>query len=685
MNFKNENLKISYTNKGSDTFVSQMVPLFSYTKTYKRAVGYFSTSVFNVTYDNMIDMFNKGGKMQLITSPILSREDIDAISLGMKLREDVIQGNFINEFEKTLLSIDDFYRKFIIEMISKNNIDIKIVSTLDFGQYHDKIGIMEDYYGNTFTFVGSPNESLNGFIHNYEKIRLNFSWDGTKDRVQDEIDEFDEIWNGKNKDLTTYNFDEAIKKSIFKIANYDICFTGKNIESKKLEPRQYQKEAISSWASNNYIGFYLMATGTGKTLTTLFGIENLLENKGDVVTVIAAPYIHLIDQWGDDVSKIFPESNIIKASSKHDEWLDKVYKSKIIDKPLFIIITLKGLVSPKFYEAISTIEKDKLLVIDEAHRFSNNIDKDFSHYKYKLGLSATPYSGYDKTSGNRLISFFDKLVYEYGLEEAIENNFLVEYNYFPIFIESTDEEVSKFNKASQMMASCFSNTGKLIKTVEQFSKYKQARLRVISSCINKIDFFDYILDKIKIKENFIVYCGDGKVWNNNEEETRIIEIFKKKLNKINLKTNKFTCVESRKDRIEIIKSFNKKDLQALVAIKCLDEGINIPSIKSALILSSNDDPREFIQRRGRILRLFTDENGEQKKVANIYDVIVLPSIDCDKWVEIEFRRFVEYNRLAKNKSENNIILQDYIDKYSVNMDKLKYSSSKMENEELDDE
>ena len=180
------------------------------------------------------------------------------------------------------------------------------------------------------------------------------------------------------------------------------------------------------------------------------------------------------------------------------------------------------------------------------------------------------------------------------------------------------------------------------------AKEKQARI-------------DEIVNQIKERDHFVVYCGDGKLFDNDTgEELRHIQSIKRVLSTHGFKSSQFTAKENMTDRMELVDAFNKSEISALAAIRCLDEGINIPSIKSALILSSNDDYREFVQRRGRILRTY-----EGKNFAKIYDVIVLPSRDLQGWAKIEFRRFYEYAKLALNWNKLEPELESYLTRYDL--------------------
>lgn len=259
-----------------------------------------------------------------------------------------------------------------------------------------------------------------------------------------------------------------------------------------------------------------------------------------------------------------------------------------------------------------------------------------------LGLSATPFSGTSAAKGSELMRFFGGQVFNLPIEEALEKGFLVPYYYYPIYVSANDEEERKFNNQSRIMASCFRN-GKLV-DVDTFVKAHRNRLRIISMIDEKQTKLPQIISQIEEQDHFVVYCGDGKLFDNSSgEEIRHIQSVKKVLSEFEYKASQFTATENMQDRMTLVDSFNKGEISALAAIRCLDEGINIPSIKSALILSSNDDYREFVQRRGRILRKY---NGKQ--YAKIYDVIALPSDNMDQWAKIELRRFNEYAKLARN-------------------------------------
>lgn len=663
MNFKNLELRISYHSKGEDAMAKEfIIPALSCARKYKRSVGFFSSSVIETIMDAIPTFVRRGGHIYLIASPQLSLKDVEAINLGYKRREEVIKDCFTNDFSDEIAKLNDAALEMLAELISRCVLDIKICDLVDDdGIYHDKLGVLIDDDGNRIVFSGSSNSSGYGYLKNYEKIRVAKSWgcDYENQLVNDDEEEFDSIWNGTNPFLKTYEYTEVAKQHVLQIVEHRKNKKTENSNGIKL--RKYQEEARDAWIANSYHGFFVMATGTGKTWTAIFSAKALVE-KHTAIIVICAPYKHLVKQWSEDVENAFPGGQIIMVFSENPQWEAEISNAIVRRKydkkqQLIIISTIASFQMDRFKNTISKSDEDKLLIVDEAHRFSNRPEWIKEEFVYMLGLSATPYSGTSAQSGNELMNYFGGRVYNLPIEEALEKKFLVPYNYFPIYVYATPDEENSFSRYTSIMAGCWRN-GVCIDP-DEFIKAKRARLRVISMADEKQKNLDYILGHVTEKNHFVVYCGDGRLFSlGNSEGVRHISAVKAVLTEHGFKSSQFTASENMMTRMKLVDSFNKGEIDALAAIRCLDEGINIPSIKSALILSSNDDYREFVQRRGRILRKYDD-----KEFANIYDVIVLPSSENDSWARIELRRFREYAKLALNSDEQmeelNRRLSDY--------------------------
>jgi len=667
MSFADLDIKLSYISCGEENIAKAfLLPALKQTKLYQRSVGFFSSSVFTPIIDGIVALFRKGGKIELVASPHLNEQDIKAINLGYEKREQIISSAFTRDFVAAMEELDDDRLKLLASLIANGTLDIKIAVANSVGMYHDKLGILEDFDGNVIAFFGSANSSINGYQNNYEKIRVVRSWVAPEQAsIADEREEFNALWNNTNPYIKVYSYKESAKMQILKVLKHRKT-DGGTVQSNPVKLRDYQEEAISAWVGNHYHGFYVMATGTGKTWTAIYSAKKLLESHPAMI-VICAPYKHLVRQWADNIVKVFPWAKLVMVSSENPTWEQQISQEIIRkrfypDNQIIIISTIASFKMARFLAAIRKSKEEKLLIVDEAHRFTDRPDSLKDTFQYLLGLSATPYSGSSAQKGLDLMTWFGGQVFNLPIEVALERGFLVPYYYYPIFVSATEDEEDKFRYHTQKILSCFKNN-KCINP-DLLVKSLRNRLRVISMAEEKQLRIDEIVNQVKEQDHFVVYCGDGKLFDNNSgEELRHIQVIKRVLSGYGFKSSQFTAKENMTDRMELVDAFNKGEISALAAIRCLDEGINIPSIKSALILSSNDDYREFVQRRGRILRTYGS-----KEYAKIYDVIVLPSHDMQGWAKIEFRRFYEYARLALNWDELEPELAWYLQTYGLSIE-----------------
>ena len=686
MNYKDFNIDISYKNIGEERFCDIINPLLSCTETYQRSVGFFSSKALTFIKTGILELARNGGTIQLATSPKLSEDDIRAIADGYDARE-IIEQRTLSEFESSLSELDDANLSILYSLIKERILDIRII-VKDKGMYHDKLAVLTDRNGNRIACVGSNNESSGGYNDNYEKVRIYRSWI-EPDRVIDEIEEFESIWDGTNSFLHVYKFSDAKNKELLECI--ERTKNSKKNQKKKVELRPYQTEAKNAWIANGYKGFFEMATGTGKTLTALFSIMELIKSK-PVFTVILAPYKHLVNQWYDTIKENFDDVEVIKVYGEIKDAEQLIYAKYIQSKknyrPIIVVSTIVSFFIDRYQTLYDLIGYERLLVVDEAHNFINKISDELSaKYKYKLGLSATPVFGKDAGKTTLLLEWFGGRVMSFPIEKAI-GKYLVNYEYIPFYIDATDEDEDKFKKATQIMLSCIdSSTGKIVDE-ERFNVAYRSRLRAISMADEKIERIQEIFNTITETNHTIIYCSDGRLFrsgkqHNEESEIKhldyILELINDSVVKKSLKASRFTATEDASTRMKLIDLFNAGKIDYLVAIKCLDEGIDIPSIKSALILSSNDNYREFVQRRGRILRKYSG-----KDIAKIYDVIVLPSYQAKGMAEIELRRFYEYAKLAYNKDQLLPDLESIMKKYDLAYDDIQFKNEYIYGGDLDE-
>jgi superfamily II DNA or RNA helicase len=376
-----------------------------------------------------------------------------------------------------------------------------------------------------------------------------------------------------------------------------------------------------------------MATGSGKTVTALSALAQLtnhvVKNEGKVVIVVAVPYIHLADQWEEE-AEAFGYTVIKCFLNKHD-WnkkvQDKLNGLSFESSGHLMLITVNATFSNEpFQKVLSDIGHTVVFVADEMHNLgSQNMLKLLpDKASFRLGLSATPDRHRDEQGTRALEKYFGERVIEFTLADAIKNGFLCEYHYYPVLVTLTPDEMCEYQELSAKISKVF-QCEKSAKNDGPSSNFKLLlikRSRLLSQASNKLIQLSDILKQYKNSSYNLIYCGDTIV-----DEVKYVDKTVKELGKkLKMKVAKFTATENKFERKVLLDQFSKGELQALVAIRCLDEGVDIPRTENAFILASSTNPREFIQRRGRVLR-----KSPGKKFARIYDFIVTPDVNEISW------------------------------------------------------
>lgn len=707
MSLKDLNIEVEYRSKHIDIATNFYIPLLKEANIYKRAVAYFSSSSLLEISIGVCALAKRGGKIKLVTSPCLSKEDIEAIKEGYLKRNEVIKNALLSKLDEVTEEFEKDRLDLLANLIAMNILEIKIVLIEGgTGIFHEKVGIIEDDFGNKVAFSGSMNESETAFKKNYETIDVFCNWkigDETR-RFEKKFDAFENMWNGKDKGIEVIDFPEISEEIIkkyrrreqvdFSVDMREYCKDNSKEKIKKslgarlpkeYKLRDYQEEAIKNWINNNYRGIFDMATGTGKTLTALGAIAKLSEKLQDKLgVIIVCPFQHLVEQWVEDIKKFNMKPIVGFSSSPQKDWKDRlklaIRKLNYDDSNNFFcfICTNATFSSREVQNLLQKSKKSLLLVVDEAHNFGAiSIRKLLiEKYNYRLALSATFDRYMDEEGTSELYNFFEKKVIEYPLKKAIEEKMLTPYYYYPIVVYLTVTELKKYNELSKKIKkeSRIDEKGKV--TLSELGKILiLKRARIIAGAFNKIETLKKNLEKYKEEKNILVYCGATNILseeadfsNTDISDTKQIDCVQQMMyQKLGMKVAKFTANESIEERLKIKDSFVSKDgIQAIVAIKCLDEGVNIPGIKTAFILASTTNPKEYIQRRGRVLR-----KAEGKEYAEIYDFITLPrhlneakvlskeKLEYDiSLVTREVRRMKEFSNLSKNSMSCQKLIMD---------------------------
>lgn len=700
------------------------IPLLREADAYKRAVGFFSSTSLVEISKGIGSLAERGGSIQIVASPYLSDEDLEAIRRGYEDRNKIIERALIRSLSDEQTDYYSMQRlNLLASLIADGILDIRIAYTENptgLGMYHEKMGLIEDSEGNRVAFSGSMNETHTAMAVNYETIDVFCNWRNRSDsdRVKLKDNAFYSIWNDFEPNIKVREFQtisdaiiEKYKKSPPNFGIDDEQFKNRMTSymgalhqpTVKFTPvgarvptdiqlHPYQKEAISVWVGEEYRGIFDMATGTGKTYTGLGAISKLSEDlNDDLAVIIVAPYKHLVEQWVEDIVKFNMKPIIAYGDPSHKDWRKKFSKA-ITDqkirkdkKFLCVVTTNASFASPDFQERVDKIKSQILLVVDEAHNFgarnySRHLDDRFT---YRLALSATLERHRDEEGTALLYSFFGRKCIEYPLERAIDEDKLTPYKYYPVLVYLNELELESYEQLSYEMSKC------MIK--DKHGKYKLnkrgeilalKRSRVVAGAMQKLEALKREITPYKNDNNILVYCGAARVLDDSdtssddESDIRQIEAVTKILgNELNMSVARFTSEQNMEERALIKEHFQDGGkLQAIVAIKCLDEGVNIPGIRTAFILASTTNPKEYIQRRGRVLR-----KAENKPFAEIYDFVTLPrpldsvsgltieQANRDKTlVKNELARVREFGRLALNSMLANNLIWDIEEAYHLN-------------------
>jgi superfamily II DNA or RNA helicase len=693
MSFQNLQLKHSYSSENDNLVDDFYIPVLNEAQVYRRVTGYFSSSSLFIAARGFSEFIKKGGRFQFILNIQLSDEDYEQIEKGIKSPEDIIQSRFLSDLSDLEDECKKNHAKVIGWLISNNQMEIKIgfieKKVVGHEILHQKLGILEDPENNIITFVGSNNESKSGWLHNSEKFKVFFSWEKNyQDSIVEDITEFNDLWNNRAKKTRVIPFPEAVKQDLIKIYKKEfypledlllavdgVCETdhANGYGTKKQSPilRQYQHDAIDAWFANNCQGIFEMATGTGKTFTAIGALQELLKREKKLVTIICSPFLHLTTQWEQNIRQMGVDLPIIYASSMDPKWRDKC-TDKILDNrlgklPYFIILATHDTISSeKFIEITDDIKSPVLIIADEVHgmgsveRINGLIDK----YQYRLGLSATPHRYFDELGTKKLLKYFDKSVYEFNLHRAINEinpatneSYLVPYDYHIIFAELNSDEMERYAAISRQIAILFSKKHRTRDEELLLEKRLRDRQDVLKNAGEKYPLFEDLINQLKKEgeiSHTLVYCSPHQIEPVQDIIRQSGKIVQHKFTSGEDATRHQERYSNMTEREYLLHNFDKGIYNILVAIKCLDEGVDVPSTRNAILMCSSGNPKEYIQRRGRVLRRFPGKNK-----AVIYDFTAVPNFKDSrlnpeteqKIFDSQMKRLAEFAKDAMNESD----------------------------------
>ena len=700
-------------------------------------LGYFNSAAISVLSYGFAHFIANGGNMRMAINQVVSKHDKETIIRG--LSDDPMAPYDLTDIKKLKSTLDDYGRHFfecLAYMIQQKRIQIRIIRPIGkSGIEHKKLGIFDDGEMKV-AFTGSANFTIGGLINNHEDIQVSFSTspdETIQNRITDIEEKFDALmqgWGTKVQYLDASELEEAIA-SEFGGTDIDELVDVENqlAEAKRQShrmladdteihynephfpfesgPRAYQQEAFLNWKNNKQKGLFAMATGTGKTLTSLNCLLRIYKVYNFYKAVILVPTITLVEQWEQECKR-FHFTGIVKISSKNKTWsqeLDTIKAKESFNiggkEPSYIIISTYASFAREnvFHDLMGFSQKalkQILLIADEAHNMGAGriMDRlDGIKYIRRIGLSATPERQFDEKGNKALMKFFgctdDKYTFEFSMQEAIDKGYLCRYDYFPHLVHLTDNEMEEYIRISRQLCKFFNyDDGCFSSSDDVLMRLLLKRKRIIHKATNKEAVFRTIIEQLYKEKGTLKYTlvyvpegnypdsyeadrfVDSDALSDDNDADRIINTYTEIIRSISptITVKKFTS--GIKGRNLVLDDFASGRLDVLTSMKCLDEGIDVPRSELAIFCASTGNPRQFIQRRGRILR-----NHPDKHKAVIHDLVVAPIVNSSdecfsmeqSLLRSELKRVRDFATMSENADFAYSELEDVLSYYGLSL------------------
>ena len=596
-----------------DNLIDELyTPCLKWAERFDRGVGYFTTGWLTYNVAGLSDFASRRGKMRLITSPILSTEDTDAIigaenqdgSAFLRLEAALLENVEILKQEMEADIINTFSW-----MLYDGIIDMRFAipcEKLEEGDFHDKFGIF--YKGNdALSFSGSINDSKHGF-QNYESIKVFKTWAGTQEYVDADTARFEKIWNRKDRNLKMFTIPQAVKNKIFELRSPDRPYSLPAGSSKWV----HQDIAVKNFLEKEH-GILAMATGTGKTVTAM-KIINKLFDSGEIRRVVITMYGNdLLDQWAIQIRENYKNKQINYHYASQKMMKDFVMHPD--DSILILSRDARNLskLLDLFDRLPGDYRNDTLFVFDEVHgagsnTFVENLSGRLAPYRYRLGLSATPEREYDEAGNDFLLNEIGEVIFEFTLQDAIQKGILCEFNYIPLPYVLSDEEKLKKRK----IIAAFNAKKESGEPVDEKDMFTQLAL-VNKTAVNKLEEFESLISqRPELLQKCIIFVQTM------EYGAKLQEILVRY-------SDKYHTYYADDEKINL-ENFAAGKIDCLLTCKKVSEGIDISSVTNIILFSSDRSRLVTTQRIGRALRL--DKNNPEKK-ATVVDFVIEDSEEND--------------------------------------------------------
>lgn len=677
---------------GRSDLVSEFYgPCLAEATEYCRAVGFFSSSLLPLISRGLERFVERHGRMRLIISPILSAEDAAAIEQGYRERKDISEplGVALERNLEELHRVDGLRSAVsnLAWLVRSGIIDVKVAVPVRDGEvlrgiYHEKLGYFRDSAGSVVAFEGSPNETQYAVWANFESLWISTSWETEPPpkHLTDILRMFEERWNDATPGLLVVEFPETPREWLIRRAPETLEFPTTHAPSisRRPDPRPYQTEALNEWIAHERRGILAMATGTGKTYVALTAIEQELQRGRS--TIVAVPTRALRSQWDREARAFLPNAAVLQLTSDTDLFEPGVIETCLAGpRPTVIIAVTNTLVHEDFLRRAerSLLQRQFFLVVDEVHHVGSDARSSLLRLdcNHRLGLSATPERSYDEEGNAAIKAYFGDVVFRFDIGDAIQRGVLTPYRYYPEPVVLTPQESAEYEQLGQRILITTQRLARelhlpatigplmilqaawkagLTDAAAGLTALLQQRADITKKAEEKIPLVGRALGRHPNLRRVLVYCDDKDQLN----------AVRKSLIDARVETVQYVGEMDESERADAIRAIEGGAARVVLSMRCLDEGVDIPSCDGAIILASSKTWREFVQRRGRVLR-----RHREKPVATIVDPIVLPVAASEAsaaMVESELRRSCVFildavNRASGESIARRIALDHHID------------------------
>ena len=722
--------KLSWNSPKDDIINDFYRPALANCRLYQRLSGYFSSTTFSAIASEILDFIQSDGRMQIITSPNLSLKDKELLEQSVAAREAIVEETFLEDMKSDPDGMKlEFFR--LLGYMLANTIDgrpqleVRIaIPKKGGGMFHQKIGVMHYDDGEKIAFAGSVNETWKGWNENIENLTVFRSWaqDDTNERgLVDNQARFNELWNNDDENIDVFDLPTAVRDKLLEISpksEEEFKSTMDKIRSllseepvgtthappkPKVMLKEHQHDALNRWMENGCRGLLQMATGSGKTYTAFGCISALQKRHPRTLVIIACPQKHLVEQWknaSEAWNRDVGESDRIRlgfqttCNSDYNRWREELSRmvydlespqfgsGDYIQNHMVVFTTHDTLEKPDLLEKVLAVKDIKtILIVDEVHNVTEKKSQVIlrDEFDFRLGLSATPTRHLDDDGTQALLDYFHDIVYELNIGDAIRRNILCPYDYFPSYVELTPDESDEYGRLSALIAQIEEKKrkGTYDPDAHKFDPY-QSRANLVANAANKDKRLGEILEceLDNTPNHMLIYCTSNASPVPSDEPCQLSRV-QKILFERGIQSDSVTWEDKTMERLAILENLKNNHLDCVTAIKCLDEGVDVPDVHTGILMASSGNPKQFIQRRGRILRK-SEITG--KKLAIIYDILVIPimvetgldeySISQRRLVARELSRHKEFALTARNRDDALERFRDVAKLFGIDLDRL---------------